>query len=73
MDGKKWKIRKNVKMIFELNELEHSNKCWICSFLGIQGDDIGDVKFNSDGDGLGRYSVYQYQHMEKAAIEIPFL
>ena len=26
---------------------------------GIQGDDIGDVKFNSDGDGLGRYSVYQ--------------
>ena len=37
------------------------------SFLGIQGDDIGDVKFNSDGDGLGRYSVYQYQHMEKAA------
>ena len=26
---------------------------------GIQGNDIGDVKFNSDGDGLGRYSVYQ--------------
>ena len=29
---------------------------------GRQGNDIGDVKFNSDGDGLGRYSVYQYQH-----------
>ena len=29
---------------------------------GIQGNDIGDVKFNADGDGLGRYSVYQYQH-----------
>ena len=30
---------------------------------GIQGNDIGDVKFNSDGDGLGRYSVYQYQQV----------
>lgn len=33
-------------------------------FLGIQGSDIGDVKFNLDGDGLGRYSVYQYQQKE---------
>jgi hypothetical protein len=30
---------------------------------GIQGDEIGDVKFNGDGDGVGRYSVYQYQHI----------
>ena len=33
---------------------------------GIQGSDIGDVKFNSDGDGLGRYSVYQYQQKKGA-------
>ena len=31
---------------------------------GIQGQDIGDVKFNQDGDAMGRYSVYQYQHVE---------
>jgi hypothetical protein len=30
---------------------------------GVQGDEIGDVKFNGDGDGVGRYSVYQYQHI----------
>ena len=24
------------------------------------------MKFNSDGDGLGRYSVYQYQHSDVA-------
>ena len=35
----------------------------LCS--GIQGNDIGDVKFNSDGDGLGRYSVYQYQQVNQ--------
>ena len=34
------------------------------SLTGIQGSDIGDVKFNADGDGLGRYSVYQYQQKE---------
>ena len=56
-------LEKNVKIIFQFNSTFS---------LGIQGDDIGDVKFNSDGDGLGRYSVYQYQHMEKATIEIPF-
>ena len=28
---------------------------------GIQGDGIGDVKFNSDGDRIGRYSIFQYQ------------
>jgi len=31
---------------------------------GIQGQDIGDVKFNQDGDAMGRYSVYQYQQVE---------
>ena len=36
---------------------------------GIQGNDIGDVKFNSDGDGLGRYSVYQYQHTQAGGWE----
>ena len=36
----------------------------VFSLTGIQGSDIGDVKFNADGDGLGRYSVYQYQEME---------
>ena len=36
---------------------------------GRQGNDIGDVKFNSDGDGLGRYSVYQYQHTEAGGWE----
>jgi hypothetical protein len=34
-------------------------------FAGIQGDEIGDVKFNGDGDGVGRYSVYQYQHISE--------
>jgi len=33
--------------------------------LGIQGPDIGDVKFNEDGDAMGRYSVYQYQRQPK--------
>ena len=28
---------------------------------GIQGDSIGDVKLNKDGDRIGRYSIYQYQ------------
>lgn len=39
------------------------------SFTSIQGSDIGDVKFNSDGDGLGRYSVYQYQQKKGGAWE----
>ena len=38
-------------------------------YEGIQGNDIGDVKFNSDGDGLGRYSVYQYQHTKAGGWE----
>ena len=33
--------------------------------LGIQGESIGDVKFNSDGDRIGRYSVFQYQRVPK--------
>ena len=35
--------------------------------LGVQGSDIGDVKFNQDGDGMGRYSVYQYQHIQNGS------
>ncbi|XP_023327303.1 metabotropic glutamate receptor 8 [Eurytemora carolleeae] len=35
------------------------------SFTSIQGPDIGDVKFNEDGDAMGRYSVYQYQRQPK--------
>ena len=41
----------------------------LCEFLicisGIQGESIGDVKFNSDGDRIGRYSVFQYQRVPK--------
>merc|ERR1719188_1073919 len=36
------------------------------SFVSIQGDAIGDVKFNKDGDCVGRYSIYQYQKTETA-------
>lgn len=28
---------------------------------GIQGEEIGDVKFNKDGDRIGRYSIFQFQ------------
>lgn len=34
-------------------------------FSGIQGDAIGDVKFNKDGDRIGRYSIYQYQYVDE--------
>ncbi|XP_023336258.1 metabotropic glutamate receptor 6 isoform X2 [Eurytemora carolleeae] len=37
------------------------------SFTSVQGSDIGDVKFNKDGDGIGRYSVYQYQHIQNGS------
>ncbi|TRY70320.1 hypothetical protein TCAL_08251 [Tigriopus californicus] len=34
----------------------------LCGRLyGAQGDEIGDVKFNGDGDRIGRYSIFQYQ------------
>ena len=52
-----------VEMIF--GNLDFHFECYHPSLYcsGIQGNDIGDVKFNSDGDGLGRYSVYQYQQV----------
>ncbi|CAB4063751.1 GRM8 [Lepeophtheirus salmonis] len=34
------------------------------SFTSIQGDQIGDVKFNKDGDRIGRYSIFQYQRVK---------
>ena len=34
---------------------------------GLQGDAIGDVKFNKDGDRIGRYSIYQYQYVDEDA------
>lgn len=36
------------------------NRNSFCS-TGAQGDEIGDVKFNGDGDRIGRYSIFQYQ------------
>ena len=33
---------------------------------GIQGEDI-EVKFNADGDGIGRYNIYQYQLVNNSA------
>ena len=35
-------------------------------FVGIQGNAIGDVKFNTDGDRIGRYSIFQYQRVTAA-------
>ena len=47
----------------------YHGKCWnnknVFISIGIQGSDIGDVKFNEDGDAMGRYSVYQYQRQPK--------
>ncbi len=38
--------------------------CIYALVSGRQGDSIGDVKLNSDGDRVGRYSIFQYQKME---------
>jgi len=43
------------------------------SFTSRQGKDIGDVKFNSDGDGMGRYSVYQYQKVGETGLKYEYV
>ncbi len=38
----------------------------VSNISGIQGEDI-EVKFNADGDGIGRYNIYQYQLVNNSA------
>ena len=42
-------------------------------FSGIQGHGIGDVKFNKDGDRIGRYSIYQYQQQPPGSLKYTYV
>ena len=59
------KIEETTKMKTMINAFVPGITSGLSCVVGIQGDEIGDVKFNNDGDGVGRYSVYQYQHIQE--------
>ena len=45
----------------------------LAQFPGIQGHGIGDVKFNKDGDRIGRYSIYQYQQQPPGSLKYTYV